>query len=227
MTKSVKKQSKTSATATSATAPNGSVPTIVSEGHPALREMSQEIPLPEITSPKIQGLIADMKKSLASQEDGIGLAAPQIGVPLRIFIVSKKIFSAHNPSHTTTDTKIDDLVFINPVLTKMSKEKKWMEGEGCLSVRWVYGKVQRSTKVTIRAYDEFGRAFERGAGGLLAHIFQHEVDHLNGILFIDKAKDLEEVDPKDVKKEKAKAVKAVVSTTASAPATHSTKTTKK
>ncbi len=203
------------------------VPAIVSEGHPALREMSQEIPLPEITSPKIQNLIMDMKKSLASQDDGIGLAAPQIGVPLRIFIVSKKIFSTHSSVHVPADdsmiekrsadnstidkakvgAKIDDLVFINPVLTKMSKEKKWMEGEGCLSVRWVYGKVQRSTKVTIRAYDEFGRAFERGAGGLLAHIFQHEVDHLNGILFVDKAKDLEEVDPKEVKKEKAKASK--------------------
>lgn len=201
----------------------GTVHPIVSEGHPALREVSQEIPLPEITSPKIQSLIVDMKKSLASQDDGIGLAAPQIGVPLRIFIVSKKIFTTHGSDHTetndavvrqsakgnvtTTKAKIDDLVFINPVLTKMSKEKKWMEGEGCLSVRWVYGKVQRSTKVTIRAYDEFGRAFERGAGGLLAHIFQHEVDHLNGILFIDKAKDLEEVDPKEVKKEKAKASK--------------------
>lgn len=202
----------------------GKVHPIVSEGHPALREMSQEIPLPEITSPKIQNLIADMKKSLATQEDGIGLAAPQIGVPLRIFIVSKKIFNTHGSGQTetsdakvgqdpesnvpSTKAKIDDLVFINPVLTKMSKEKKWMEGEGCLSVRWVYGKVQRSTKVTIRAYDEFGRAFERGAGGLLAHIFQHEVDHLDGILFIDKAKDLEEVDPKDVKKEKAKAAKS-------------------
>lgn len=199
----------------------GLVPAIVSEGHPALRAMSEEIPLSEILSPKIQNLIADMKKSLASQDDGIGLAAPQIGVPLRIFIVSKKIFSSHGPNHaqeenqkpnpdqeqasgnntTKSPTKIDDLVFINPILTKMSKEMKWMEGEGCLSVRWVYGKVRRSTKVTIRAYDEQGRVFERGAGGLLAHIFQHEVDHLNGVLFIDKAKDLEEVDPKEVKKQ--------------------------
>jgi peptide deformylase len=226
------------------------IPAIVSEGHPALREMSKEIPLSEIQTPEIQGLIADMKKSLASQSDGIGLAAPQIGVPLRIFIVSKKIFSIHSstksPTHSSisssdssknpstqsqsnkkvnkdtiasrkdtavsihepasTDTttrestkKLDDLVFINPILVKESKAKKWMEGEGCLSVRWVYGKVKRSTNVTIRAYDEQGRVFERGAGGLLAHIFQHEIDHLNGILFIDKAKDLEEVDPKDQK----------------------------
>jgi peptide deformylase len=203
------------------TTSKSSIPSIVSEGHPALRAMSEEIPLSEISTPKIQDLIADMKKALASQEDGIGLAAPQIGVPLRIFIVSKKIFSAHTDinkqqansvqeadgatdsenKNQKSPTKIDDLVFINPVLTNESKEKKWMEGEGCLSVRWVYGKVKRSTKVTIRAYDEQGRVFERGAGGLLAHIFQHEIDHLNGVLFIDKAKDLEEVDPKDIKKQ--------------------------
>jgi peptide deformylase len=91
-------------------------------------------------------------------------------------------------------------VFINPQITKFSKEKKWMEGEGCLSVRWVYGKVERATKVTLRAYDEYGNVFERGASGLLAHIFQHEVDHLDGILFIDKAKDLEEADPEEVQK---------------------------
>lgn len=206
---------------------------IVSEGHPALRQVSEEIPLAEIESPKIQKLIADMKRSLATQEDGIGLAAPQIGVPLQVFIVSKKIFadmdgpapkdkdvtgnsdgakSAKSGGDTVSGASLngraaelkkkmpvitDDLVFINPKITNYSKEKKWMEGEGCLSVRWVYGKVQRSTKVTIRAYNEHGKVFERGAGGLLAHIFQHEVDHLNGILFIDKAKDLEEVDPKD------------------------------
>lgn len=175
---------------------------IVSEGHPALRQVSHEIPLPEITSAKIQDVIEDMKCSLASQDDGIGLAAPQIGIPLRIFIVSKKIFSTPKSEgviEEANDTPTDDLVFINPVLVKESKEKKWMEGEGCLSVRWVYGKVQRSTKVTIRAYDQYGRAFERGAGGLLAHIFQHEIDHLNGILFIDKAKDLERVDPEKQK----------------------------
>ena len=195
-----------------------SVPAIVSEGHPALRQVAEEIPLSEIKSAKIQHLIEDMKQALASQDDGIGLAAPQIGVPLRIFLVSKKIFSTQKAngedtessaentkkpsSKTTPSAQMDDLVFINPVLTKESKEKKWMEGEGCLSVRWVYGKVRRSTKVTIRAYDENGRVFERGAGGLLAHIFQHEIDHLNGVLFIDKAKDLERVDPDEHTKHK-------------------------
>lgn len=216
-TKKISSEAKSSAKSDKGAGKKHSIPPIVSEPHSALREVSREIPLSEISSAKIQGLISDMKKSLATQDDGIGLAAPQIGVPLRVFIVSKKIFSPHGKDEAgdtregsdadadsvaakaKAKSSIDDLVFINPVLTKLSKEKKWMEGEGCLSVRWVYGKVQRSTKVTIRAYDEHGRAFERGAGGLLAHIFQHEVDHLDGILFIDKAKDLEEVDPKEVK----------------------------
>ncbi len=185
----------------------------------------------EIKSEHIQKVILDMKAALAAQDDGIGLAAPQIGVSLRIFIVSKKVLmpkesaaelkeakrlasessdsSSKNAAEAALalaaaknkakDTKVEDMIFINPVITKESKEKKWMEGEGCLSVRWIYGKVYRSTKVTVRARDENGKIIERGASGLLAHIFQHEVDHLNGILFIDKARDLEEIDPKDAK----------------------------
>lgn len=170
----------------------GGVLPIVSDGHPALREVAKEVPVTDINSKHIKDVITSMKASLATQDDGIGLAAPQIGIPLRIFIVSKKI---------SGENAIDD-VYINPVIVKESKEKKWMEGEGCLSVRWVYGKVKRATKVTLRAYNEKGQKVERGAGGLLAHIFQHEVDHLNGILFIDKAKDLEKVDPEEVKKNK-------------------------
>jgi peptide deformylase len=67
--------------------------------------------------------------------------------------------------------------------------------EGCLSVRWLYGDVERSTQATVTAYDEHGESFVRGASGLLAQIFQHEIDHLDGILFIDKAHNLEEVTP--------------------------------
>ena len=76
--------------------------------------------------------------------------------------------------------------------------------EGCLSVRYLYGKVSRANQATIEAYDEKGKKFQRGGTGLLAKIFQHEVDHLNGILFIDKAKNLEEIPPKLVKKTKLK-----------------------
>ena len=67
--------------------------------------------------------------------------------------------------------------------------------EGCLSVRWLYGKVSRATRASVRAYDEHGEPFTRGASGLLAEIFQHEVDHLDGILFIDKARDIRDIPP--------------------------------
>ena len=72
------------------------------------------------------------------------------------------------------------------------KDKKFMD-EGCLSVRPFYGKVRRATKATVEAYNEEGKKFTFGGSGLLANIFQHEIDHLDGILFIDKAKDINEV----------------------------------
>ena len=73
--------------------------------------------------------------------------------------------------------------------------------EGCLSVRDYYGKIKRSTKATVRAYDENGNPFERGGSRLLAQIFQHEIDHLNGTLFTDSAKDVQKI-TKDKKIEK-------------------------
>jgi peptide deformylase len=79
----------------------------------------------------------------------------------------------------------------------MSQEKKPMT-EGCLSVRWLYGNVMRSTKATLVAQDERGQQFTMGASGLLAQIFQHEVDHLDGVLFVDKATNLEEVPPEEI-----------------------------
>ena len=140
-----------------------------------------------------------MKKALATQDDGVGLAAPQIGVSLRIFIVSGKIFHPdfRRGHKTETTTPIsEDLIFINPEIIKLSKKTKLMD-EGCLSVRPYYGKVERSLNATVRAFNETGEVFIRGASGLLAHIFQHEVDHLNGILFVDKAVDVHEPHPND------------------------------
>lgn len=191
------------------------VPEIVQMGHPALHTESKEVPLSEIGSEKINNVIDQMILALESQKDGVGIAAPQIGIPLRIFIVAGLIYDrmqadiirAKHTSLELAKAEIKKLpknphrIFINPVITKESKEKKWMDGEGCLSVRWLYGKVRRSIKVTLRSYDEKGVLTERGAGGFLAHIFQHEVDHLNGILFIDKAKDIEEYDPAEIQKE--------------------------
>ncbi|MFA6338939.1 MAG: peptide deformylase [Candidatus Paceibacterota bacterium] len=172
---------------------------IVQKEEPVLRETAKEVPIEEIKSKKIQKIIKDMKEALASQKDGVAIAAPQIGESLRIFVVLGLIFL--KPEETENQEKVklaEDKVFINPIIIKTSKDKKTME-EGCLSVRWLYGKVKRASRITLRAYDENGEFLERGASGLLAQIFQHETDHLNGILFTDQAKELIDMPPPDKK----------------------------
>ena len=202
---------------------------IVQKEDPVLRKKTKEIPLGEINSPKIKKIIKDMREALESQDDGVAIAAPQIGESLSIFIISHRIFdilSASPISHSLTsrdapfgagagptslgnrasgDTgkktkknKIDK-IFINPKLVKVSKEKKEIE-EGCLSVRYLYGKVKRAKKATVKALDESGKIFTEGGSGLIAQVFQHEIEHLNGILFIDKARDLKEIPPEKLKK---------------------------
>ncbi len=170
---------------------------ILQKENKVLRYKALPVPIKQITSPKIQELITDMKKALASQDDGVAIAAPQIGSSYRIFVVSGKIFDPEFGEENYTGknlSRYEDLVFINPEFVKLSK-KKTLLPEGCLSVRWLYGDVERSTQATVKAYNERGELFTRGASGLLAQIFQHEIDHLEGILFIDKARNLEEVLP--------------------------------
>lgn len=161
---------------------------IVQEPHKALRTHATEIPVAEITSKKVQDIIIAMKKSLHLEPDGVAIAAPQIAETVRMFIVAGFVFDLKKKN--ITGTKSADRIFINPEIIKSSKETKWITGEGCLSVRWIYGTAKRHKEVTIRAYDETGKKFTMSASGLLAQIFQHEVDHLNGILFIDHAKDI-------------------------------------
>ncbi|HEV7701977.1 MAG TPA: peptide deformylase [Candidatus Paceibacterota bacterium] len=192
---------------------------ILQQKEKTLRQVAKEIPLPGIKTLKIKKILKEMSASLASQSDGVAIAAPQIGYSLQIFVVSGKIFeagfqrrglskenqrdelreSAHE-ARTDSDPGLGkpaekDLVFINPKISKLSRDKEWLP-EGCLSVRWLYGRVFRSKKATVTAYDENGKKFTRGASGLLAQIFQHETDHLNGVLFIDRAKDIKEELPK-------------------------------
>ncbi len=157
---------------------------ILQNGAPVLREIAKEVPPKDLPSQKISAIIEEMRQSLSQEHDGVAIAAPQIGYSLRIFVVSDIVFKKQKT--------VGPLVYINPVITKISKDKKMLE-EGCLSVRPLYGKVPRAARVTIKAYDENGKLFERGASGLLAQIFQHETDHLDGILFIDTASDIHEV----------------------------------
>ncbi len=160
-------------------------------GNPVLRDFAELVPLEEIKSEKIKKIIEGMKNTLEKEKEGVAIAAPQIGIPLRIFVVSKKIFRLLDISKSDNG-KFSDLVFINPKIIKLSREKEVME-EGCLSVRDYYGKIKRATKATVRACDENGKVFERGGSRLLAQIFQHEIDHLNGILFTDSAKDVQKI----------------------------------
>ena len=168
---------------------------ILQKDAPVLRERALPVPIKNIGSKKIQEILDRMKEALHAEEDGVAIAAPQIGESLRIFIVSGKALAlTQKIKRTSVDKELDDFVFINPEIIKTSKKKKKVE-EGCLSVRWLYGQVKRSEKVTIRAYDKTGKWLERGASGLLAQIFQHETDHLDGVLFIDKAENIRDIPP--------------------------------
>ena len=168
---------------------------IVQIGDPILRELAQSVPVKDILSTKIQKIISDMKSALATQNDGVAIAAPQIGIPLRIFVVSDLILKSADKEYKSIGK---DLVFINPEIIKNSRQKYEAE-EGCLSVRWKYGKVKRAKKTTIKGHNELGEIVERGASGLLAQVFQHETDHLSGILFTDKAHDVEDIPPEEIK----------------------------
>lgn len=175
---------------------------IVQDGDPVLRAIAKPVPLKDITSKEIADVIARMNKALDREADGVAIAAPQIGVSLRIFIVSRKAFAIEEDKETGEKSikKVvpeKNMVVINPEIIKLSK-KKVKVPEGCLSVRWLYGDTNRHEKVTIRGYDENGKVFTYGGSELIAQIFQHENDHLNGILFIDHAKNIEELTPEQI-----------------------------
>lgn len=173
---------------------------ILQKNEKVLRQIASEVRVSDIKTNKIKKILKEMSEALKSQDDGVAIAAPQIGYSVSIFIVSGKIFhkdfikEKDKPKNIPKKETPKDLIFINPEISKLSRKKEWVP-EGCLSVRWLYGKTFRSTKATITAYDENGKKFTRGASGLLAQIFQHEHDHLDGILFTDHAKDIKEVLP--------------------------------
>ncbi|MDD4804071.1 MAG: peptide deformylase [Candidatus Pacebacteria bacterium] len=174
---------------------------ILQKDCPILREISKSILKEEIDSKEIKKIISDLQKAIDSQADAVAISAIQIGKPVRLFVISKRIFSILEElnGEKIKDTEKKDLIFINPKITKMSKDRQLIE-EGCLSVRYIYGKVSRSSKVTVEYFDENGKKFSRGFSGLFAQVVQHENDHLDGILFIDKAVDIQEISPEEFEK---------------------------
>jgi peptide deformylase len=105
-----------------------------------------------------------------------------------MFIVAGFVFDLKKKN--ISGTKSPDRIFINPEITKLLRRLNGFRVKVVFQVRWIYGTAKRHKEASIQAYDEYGKKFTMKASGLLAQIFQHEVDHLNGILFIDHAKDI-------------------------------------
>lgn len=164
---------------------------IVQDGAPVLRKIAEPVPEELFGTDELARIITDMEQSLDAQPDGVALAAPQIGISLRIFIARYDRIAPPQPEGAPP-LPPEVGVYINPEFLKTSKRRIQMD-EGCLSVRGLYGKTMRFDRATVRARDAQGATFERGGGGILAQIFQHEIDHLNGMLFIDHATDVIEV----------------------------------
>ncbi|GAC1573249.1 MAG: peptide deformylase [Candidatus Elarobacter sp.] len=153
---------------------------ILTEGHPTLRKVAKKVDPSELADPMFQQLIDDMFETMYDAP-GIGLAANQIGVAKRLF---------------TVDLQDDDepngaFVLINPKFTATDGEKEALEG--CLSVPGMVGDVTRFEHVVCSGLDRHGKKTSIDATGLLARCLQHEMDHLNGVLYIDKVKNLRPV----------------------------------
>jgi peptide deformylase len=164
------------------------IPTIIQEPHTTLRSNADPVDFSKTSLADLEKIINDMRIAMYDAGDGVAIAAPQIDVPLQIFMIAGFVFDQRANYHGQHGSP--DRVFINPEIIKQSKATKKFPGEGCLSVRFTYGTTKRSTAVTIRAYDEIGQEFKMEATGFLAQIFQHEIDHLHGVLFIDHAHDI-------------------------------------
>jgi len=150
-------------------------------GDPRLLQRSQEVK--EFGTPELMALLADMRDTMAHL-NGAGLAAPQIGVGLRVVI-----FGVHaNPRYPDVE-EVPDTVLINPVLTPLGSEmdEDW---EGCLSVPGMRGLVPRYKRLRYRGLDEYGKPFEREVADFHARVVQHEVDHLDGVLYPMRIRDM-------------------------------------
>lgn len=167
--------------------------------------MAKDVPEAEIKGAEIKRLISDMKDTLSIAPDGVGLAAPQVGESLKIFLVSEEA-EAIDARRKSVDPRpvVEEerekknwkhFVFINPVIVKQSRKKVNMV-EGCLSVPGKFGSIPRTEKLALAWFDEDGKKHSRGFAGFFARVIQHEMDHLDGVLIVDRAKKIISVDSK-------------------------------
>ncbi len=146
-----------------------------------LREKTEEFHFAKHTKREIRELVSRMRETM-KRAQGVGLSANQIGLPYRVFVAQV----------SDAQGKPKFYAIFNPKLEKLSSEKESIE-EGCLSVPGTYGMVARNYRVTLTGQDQQGKKLKIKAWGLLARVFQHEMDHLDGHLFVDKATNLQKV----------------------------------
>jgi peptide deformylase len=154
---------------------------IITDGHPTLRKVAKKVRPDELADPLVQQLIDDMFETMYNAP-GVGLAAPQVNVSKRIFVVD-----VDDHDHDDEDEH-GPLVFVNPRFTTLDGEVTSVEG--CLSVPGMIGDLTRYERVVCSALDRNGKRFEIAGTKLFGRCLQHEMDHLDGVLYIDKAKNI-------------------------------------
>lgn len=156
-------------------------------GHPLLRKKSRPLELAEMEWSNFQLLIKDMFETMEAR-DGIGLSAPQIARPLCVIVYEIKA----NERYKNLKTAVEPTVLVNPYIISRSAERN-LDWEGCLSLPGLRGEVPRHQWVEIEALDREGNKLQRKIEGFEARVVQHEMDHLNGILFIDRMYNLDKL----------------------------------
>lgn len=159
--------------------------TLTRLGNPILREKMPHLSEEEIASTHVQQLIENIRYTNQTKQYGVGLAAPQVGVRIALSVIGIK------PTPTRPDVEVFDSVIINPSYVGIGRRTSMWEG--CQSIGSkkdiIYGKALRYKKIRAQWHDEHGASHEEELDGLIAHVFQHETDHLNGVMFLDRVRD--------------------------------------
>ncbi len=141
---------------------------------PVLRQKSKRV---RVIDGSIKKLVNDMIETLHADPGRVGLAAPQVGTPLRVIVIGIP--------------EAEDVVIINPEIVRR-KGERWIN-EGCLSIPGYVGQVKRSESVTVKGRDQTGKEMRIKADGLLAQALEHEIDHINGVLYIDHLESMDKL----------------------------------
>jgi peptide deformylase len=155
---------------------------IATLGHPVLREVARALTQDELKTDKVQRFIDDLVETMRDA-NGAGIAANQVYEPIRICTIeiNKNPRYPYKPNYPLT-------ILVNPVVTHLTQDS-FLNNEGCLSVPNLRGEVRRSTHVRVKAWDREGKDLDFEVKGLTAGTFQHELDHLDGKLFVDRVED--------------------------------------